>query len=74
MEGQGAATQEIPRNVQETSTGTAEVSSNIGGVTRASQQTSAASTQVLSSATELAMNGEHLKKEVDAFLHSVRAA
>jgi methyl-accepting chemotaxis protein len=73
VEEQGAATQEISRNVQEASTGTAEVSSNIVGVTQASQQTSAGSSQVLSAASELAMNGERLKREVDTFLHSVRA-
>ncbi len=73
VEEQGAATQEISRNVQQASTGTAEVSSNITGVTQASQQTSAGSAQVLSSASELAENGERLKREVDTFLHSVRA-
>ena len=73
VEEQGAATQEISRNVQEASTGTAEVSTNITGVTQASQQTSAGSTQVLASASELASNGERLKKEVDTFLHTVRA-
>jgi methyl-accepting chemotaxis protein len=73
VEEQGAATQEISRNVQEASTGTAEVSTNITGVTQASQQTSAGSAQVLASASELAANGERLKKEVDTFLHTVRA-
>ncbi|MEZ5833815.1 MAG: methyl-accepting chemotaxis protein [Dongiaceae bacterium] len=73
VEEQGAATQEISRNVQEASTGTAEVSSNIVGVTQASQQTSAGSTQVLSASSELARNGERLKKEVEGFLHTVRA-
>ena len=73
VEEQGTATQEISRNVQEASTGTAEVSSNIVGVTQASQQTSAGSTQVLSAASELAKNGERLKKEVASFLHTVRA-
>ena len=72
VEEQGASTQEISRNVQEASTGTAEVSNNITGVTQASQQTSAGSAQVLSSASELAVNGERLKKEVDTFLHMVR--
>ncbi|HET6159543.1 MAG TPA: HAMP domain-containing methyl-accepting chemotaxis protein [Dongiaceae bacterium] len=74
VEEQGAATQEISRNVQEASTGTAEVSTNITGVTQSSQQTSAGSAQVLSAASELAVNGERLKKEVDTFLHTVRAA
>ncbi|MBL9035953.1 MAG: MCP four helix bundle domain-containing protein [Rhodospirillaceae bacterium] len=74
VEEQGAATQEIARNVQEASTGTAEVTNNITGVTQASQQTSAGSTQVLSSASELARNGDRLKQEVENFLREVRAA
>jgi methyl-accepting chemotaxis protein len=74
VEEQGAATQEIARNVQEASTGTAEVTNNISGVTQASQQTSAGSTQVLSAASELAKNGEKLRQEVDSFLATVRAA
>ena len=73
VEEQGAATQEISRNVQEASAGTTEVSSNIVGVTQASQQTSAGSTQVLSAASELARNGDRLKKEVSDFLHTVRS-
>jgi methyl-accepting chemotaxis protein len=60
--------------VQEDSGGTAEVSSNITGVTQASQQTSAGSTQVLSAASELAQNGEKLRLEVSNFLQTVRAA
>ena len=40
---------------------------------QAAQQTSAGSTQVLASASELAANGERLKQEVDTFLHTVRA-
>ena len=59
--------------MQEAATGTAEVSSNITGVTQAAQQTSAGSTRVLASASELAANGERLKQEVDTFLHTVRA-
>ncbi len=73
VEEQGAAPGEISRNVEEASTGTAEVSSNIVGVAQASQQTSAGSSQVLSPASELAMNGERLKRKVDTFLHPVRA-
>ncbi|MBL8710982.1 MAG: MCP four helix bundle domain-containing protein [Rhodospirillaceae bacterium] len=73
VEEQGAATQEISRNVQQASAGTSEVTSNIVGVTQASQQTSAGSTQVLSAASELARNGDRLKKEVEGFLHTVRS-
>ena len=50
------------------------MSSNITGVTQASQQTSAGSTQVLSAASELAQNGEKLRLEVSNFLQTVRAA
>jgi methyl-accepting chemotaxis protein len=73
VEQQGAATQEISKNVQQAAAGTTEVSSNISGVTQASQQTSTGATQVLSAASELAKNGDRLKREVDGFLHSVRA-
>lgn len=73
VEEQGAATQEISRNVQQASVGTSEVTSNIVGVTEASQQTSAGSSQVLSAASELARNGDRLKKEVESFLHTVRS-
>lgn len=72
VEEQGAATQEIARNVQQASAGTTEVSSNIIGVTQASQQTSAGSTQVLAAASEMARNGERLKKEVGDFLNMIR--
>ena len=73
VEEQGAATQEISRNVQQAATGSAEVATNITGVTEAAQQTSSGSTEVLGAATELAQNGERLKKEVDSFLHKVRS-
>ncbi len=72
VEEQGAATQEISRNVQEAASGTAEVATNITGVTEAAQQTSAGSAQVLGAATELAVNGARLKREVDLFLDTVR--
>jgi len=72
VEEQSAATQEISRNVQEAATGTGEVSGNISGVTQASQQTSAASSQLLSAATALSRNGTALRQEVDGFLRAVR--
>jgi len=59
--------------VQQAAIGTSEVASNIVGVSQASQQTSAGATQVLSAASELAMNGERLRKEVSGFLHKVRS-
>ncbi len=74
VEEQGAATQEIVRNVAQASTGTAEVTSNIVGVARASEDTGAAATQVLASASELSRQSEHLSGEVAHFLATVRAA
>ncbi|WP_374381110.1 methyl-accepting chemotaxis protein [Dongia sp.] len=73
VEEQSAATQEISRNVQQAAIGTGEVSGNISGVTQASQQTSAASGQMLSAATDLSRNGAVLAEQVRNFLASVRA-
>ncbi|MCJ2096558.1 methyl-accepting chemotaxis protein [Methylobacterium sp. J-072] len=74
VEQQGAATQEIVRNVAQASTGTSEVTSNITGVARASEATGAAANQVLSAASELSHQSEHLNGEVLRFLATVRAA
>ncbi|WP_407520867.1 methyl-accepting chemotaxis protein [Methylobacterium oryzisoli] len=74
VEEQGAATQEIVRNVAEASTGTTEVTSNIAGVAQASEQTGAAASQVLASASELSRQSERLSAEVHQFLATVRAA
>jgi methyl-accepting chemotaxis protein len=74
VEEQGAATQEIARNVQQAAAGTSEVTSNITGVTQAAGQTGAASAQVLATAGELAKQAEVLRAEVDGFLNNIRAA
>jgi methyl-accepting chemotaxis protein len=73
VEEQGAATQEISRNIQQAAAGTQEVASNIVGVAQASEDTSAGSAQVLSAAGELAKNGERLKHDVSSFLKEVRS-
>jgi methyl-accepting chemotaxis protein len=74
VEEQGAATQEISRNVLQAAQGTQEVSGNVAGVREAAHQTGAAATQVLASASELLQNGETLKAQVAGFLREVRAA
>ena len=74
VEEQGAATQEIVRNVAQASTGTSEVTGNIAGVARASEETGAAASQVLASASELSRQSERLSAEVQRFLSGVRAA
>jgi methyl-accepting chemotaxis protein len=74
VEEQGAATQEISRNVQQAAQGTAQVATNITDVNRGASETGSASAQVLSSAQSLSSESNHLKTEVDKFLHTVRAA
>ncbi len=74
VDGQGAATTEIARNVQEASRGTAMVSQNITGVTEAAAASSTTSSEVLNAASELRRQAEDLRAEVARFLGSVRAA
>jgi methyl-accepting chemotaxis protein len=74
VEEQGAATQEISRNVQQAAQGTAQVSSHIADVQRGAHETGAASSQVFSAAQSLSQDSNRLKTEVSRFLSSVRAA
>jgi methyl-accepting chemotaxis protein len=74
VEEQGAATQEISRNVQQAAQGTARVSVNIGDVQRGAGETGSASSQVLASAQSLSVESNRLKLELGKFLDSVRAA
>jgi methyl-accepting chemotaxis protein len=74
VEEQGAATQEISRNVQQAAQGTMQVSSNITDVQRGASETGSASVQVLSAAQSLSRDSNRLKQEVSRFLNSVRAA
>jgi methyl-accepting chemotaxis protein len=74
VEEQGAATQEISRNIQHAAHGTSEVSANIGDVQRGAGETGAASAQVHSAAQSLSQESNRLKSEVARFLESVRAA
>ena len=74
MEEQGAATQEIARNVQQAAHGTQQVSSNVNDVQRGASETGTASSQVLSAAQMLSRDSNRLKLEVGKFLGSVREA
>jgi methyl-accepting chemotaxis protein len=74
VEEQGAATQEISRNVQQAAQGTQQVSANITDVQRGASETGSASSQVLSAAQSLSTESNRLKLEVGKFLSSVRAA
>ena len=71
---QGAATQEIARNVSHAADGTTAVSENIGSVNLSAQQTGAGAHQVLSAASALNRDGITLRTEVEEFLATVRAA
>jgi methyl-accepting chemotaxis protein len=74
VEEQGAATQEISRNVQQAAQGTTQVSANITDVQRGASETGSASSQVLSAAQSLSRDSNRLKAEVGKFLNTVRAA
>ncbi|KQP73746.1 hypothetical protein ASF41_17855 [Methylobacterium sp. Leaf111] len=74
MEEQGAATQEIVRNVAQAAMGTGAVTANIAGVAGAAEETGAAAAQVLGASSELSRQSEHLSAEVQRFLATVRAA
>jgi methyl-accepting chemotaxis protein len=74
VEEQGAATQEVSRNVQQAAQGTQQVSSHIGDVQRGAHQTETASSEVLSAARSLSGDSHRLRQEVGKFLESVRVA
>jgi len=74
IEEQGAATQEIARNVQQAALGSTQVATSIADVNRGAGDTGSASAQVLSSAQLLSTENKRLKAEMVKFLATVRAA
>jgi methyl-accepting chemotaxis protein len=74
VEEQGAATGEIARNVQHAAQGTQQVSDSISGVREAANDAQGASQQVLTAASNLAVQGTQLRQEVAVFLDNIRAA
>ena len=74
VEEQTAATQEITRNVHEAASGTQDVSKNISGVSTAVDKAGQTAGEVLADADELAKQSDALRREVDQFLATVRAA
>ncbi|MDB5410789.1 MAG: chemotaxis protein [Rhodospirillales bacterium] len=71
---QTAATQEIARSVQQAASGTQEVSRSVADVGKAIDKTGANATSVLGAADSLAVQAETMRREVDDFLKTVRAA
>ena len=74
IEEQGAATGEIARNVQEAAQRTATVATRITEVNSGAGETGSASSNVLTSASQVASDSARLKTEVERFLAAVRTA
>ncbi len=74
VEEQGAATQEIARNVQQAATGTTQVTTTISGVAQAADETGRVSTDVKDRASGVATQADRLRADVRTFLDGVRAA
>ncbi|ACA18552.1 methyl-accepting chemotaxis sensory transducer [Methylobacterium sp. 4-46] len=74
VEEQGAVTQEILRNVTQAADGAGEVRNTIAGVAGAAERTGTTAGQVLSSASDLSREAQHLSEEVTRFLSGLRAA
>jgi methyl-accepting chemotaxis protein len=74
IEQQGAATQEIARSAQSASGSTNEVSSANTQVTNVAKEAGQSASHVLTAASELSGQAEDLRKEVDRFLRTIRAA
>jgi len=74
VEEQGAATQEIARNVQQAATGTQQVTTTIVGVAQAAVETGRVSADVRERASGVANQADRLRGDVREFLDGVRAA
>ncbi|MBS1182069.1 MAG: methyl-accepting chemotaxis sensory transducer [Proteobacteria bacterium] len=71
---QAGAASEIAHNVSEAARGTAAVSENVEGIRQASQQTSTVSATVLSAADDLGTQAGELRRAMDEFLSTLKAA
>lgn len=74
VEEQSMATQDITRNVQQATQGTRQVAASITDVSRGASATESASAAVLASVQALSGESARLKREVENFLATVRAA
>ena len=74
VEEQGAATREIARNVAEAAAGTGAVTGTIDAVAQAADATGTAAGRMLASAASLSDQSAELRREIDTFLTTVRAA
>jgi methyl-accepting chemotaxis protein len=74
IEQQGATTSQIADGVESAARSTEHVATNLGNVNRAAAESGTAAERVFASAHLLAQEGSKLKREVDKFLATVRAA
>jgi methyl-accepting chemotaxis protein len=74
IEEQGAATREIVQAIAQASSGTGEVTANISGVASNVEETGTGAAQVLCASGELAEQSDLLRRQVQSFLDTVRAA
>jgi methyl-accepting chemotaxis protein len=74
VDGQGGATEEIARNVQRAAQGTIQVAANITEVSRGATETGTALAQVHAETRSLSGESDRLKREVEKFLRTIRAA
>ncbi len=74
VEEQGAATQEVSRNIRHAANGTQRISRDIDDVQRGASETGSASARVLTAARSLSAESGRLKREVSRFLGSLQAA
>jgi len=74
VDAQGTTAREISRSVEQAMRGSTQVASNIAAVSDGAKETRTASSQVFTSAQALASQSGHLKREVEKFLATVRAA
>ena len=74
MEEQAAATSEIARSASGAADNTRNVSENIDGVVMAATESSSAAAQVNTASSELTVQAETLRAQVDQFLAQIRAS
>jgi methyl-accepting chemotaxis protein len=74
VEEQSAATQEIARNIQHAAKDAIAVGGSLAGVSRGVAGTQSEAEQVHASARSLSREGNELKREVEKFLGTIRAA
>ena len=72
MAQQNAATQEIARNVQQASAGTAEVSTSVVSIAEAAESTGAAANRVKGASGRIVGEVGTLRREVSAFLTAIK--